>query len=679
MITLFKKYPQGSNITLLNTIYHRPEKDPETDKWSKGAISLIGKDLDTGKKIISIIEDPLYEFYTVKPEYYPQLGMYYHNTYPIEWLDLHECEYVNLDREVARHLDLLPQFYDDLKTSNKKQRIALYHTDNRIVRSQMNISDFYRYKFDCMYQNNPYPLHKGYFDIEADALKAVGEFPESGEVPINSVTFIDSWNKKGYVFLLEDKENPQYYEFKKEIQESTSNILEDIQSHMLQIFNGDSNKLFKYNIVDIQFEFFFYNEEDEIELIRDLFRVMAISNVDFVMAWNMRFDIPYIIDRCKVLGYNPIDIICHPLFKYKDCEYILDDRQLDNYHLRSDYANISVPYVLIDQLLVFSGRRKSQITSIPNFKLDTIAGLTAGCHKIDYSHITNNLKYLPKLNYRLFVIYNVMDVINQICIEESEKDIDYIFALALESNTRYSKLNKPSIVAFNEAHKLYEKLLGLITGNNINAILKPEKEKYDGAYVSEPRMLDDHPKMKINGTPIQVCNNVVDEDATSMYPSEDRNFNMSNETQIGKIIIPQQVREDEAYLHEKTIAIMNMGKTKEKDYEPPVYNRGGTFIEDFTTNNWLVFANRWLGLKNYKELLEFIMNYYTQQVYTNATIRDINGSIIDRNPDIKRIPWYIKTEQYKPKSDQIPWKIVIPTSEDLRRDINEYYSNIRIF
>ena len=29
------KYPQNSNLTIMNTIYHRPVKNPETGKYKK--------------------------------------------------------------------------------------------------------------------------------------------------------------------------------------------------------------------------------------------------------------------------------------------------------------------------------------------------------------------------------------------------------------------------------------------------------------------------------------------------------------------------------------------------------------------------------------------------------------------------------------------------------------------
>ena len=680
MNPLFPQYPDGSRLTILNTIYHKSVKGPD-GKYGTDAITLIAKDLNTMETIHRTIESPDYEYYTVKDKYVDLIGSYYHTTYPKKWLDLRICKYVDNTKAVAKLLGRL-QEYKDYMMSGNKSKMKIFHTDNRIVRSTMHISDFYRYKFSLIYTNELYQLHKGYFDIEADAAKSLGEFPELGEVPVNSVSFIDSYNKMCYVFVLEDKTNPQFYEFKDEVSKDSSNIVRDIWSNIELAMGGDSSKIDKYNIRGMKFTFLFYDEDNEISLIQDLFKIMRLSKIDFALAWNMKFDIPYLIARCQKLGYDPGTIMCDPSFERIACMYVEDNFNKDNYHLRGDRADFSVPFVLNDQLLTFTGRRKSNITSFPNFKLDTIANLTAGIHKLDYGQWTNNLKYLPKANYRIFVIYNIIDTINQMCIEESEKDIDYLFALALESNTRYSKFNKPSIVLYNEAHKLYQELLGLVVGNNVNAILTPPKESYEGAYVSEPRLLDDYSKMSINGVKIPVCNNVADEDFSSMYPSEARNFNMSNETQIGRIIIPDMLRENEAYLHEKSIAITNMGKIKGKDYTPPKFNRSGAYIEDLSTDNWLIFGNRWFNLLNYKELLEYIARYYSEFRYTEATLRDFRGGIISKNPQYDRVPWFINPKVlYKNLgySNDVSWSIRIPVSKEMEAKVNDFYNSKKRF
>ena len=669
MINLFSRYPNGSNLTILNTIYHKSRKVGET--WTDDAITLIAKDLDNDKKVIKTIDRPKYEFYVVDdPDY--QLEGYYHSTLPKNILRLVECDYKSVDVAVAEELDMKSQFYDNIRMGIRDQNKKM-HIDPRIMRSTMNISDFYRYKFRCMYKNEPYPLHKGYLDIEADAAKAVGEFPESGEVPINAVTFIDHWNWQSYTFLLEDVNNPQYYKFKEEYETTDMSIR--IWEKIKEAFGGNESKIEKYKLNNLDFKILFY--EDEITMLRDLFTVINNSGIDFLMAWNMKFDIPYIIDRIKKLGYNPADIICHPAFKYKECSYFIDENNRDMYHLRTDHATISAPFVYLDQLLMFCGRRKSTITAFPNFKLDTIANLCAGMHKLDYSHITRSLPQLPMLAYDVFAIYNIVDVIAQIVIEESEGDINYVFAMALETNTRYSKIYKPSITEYNTAIYYYEKNYGLICGNNKNQILGTPKESFDGAYVSEQRLLGDQPKLRLNGTPIMVCDNVCDEDFAAMYPSELRNFNMSDATQIGRIKIPKQVWEGDDHLHMKATSIIMKSKTK----EPSKYNRGGHYIEDISTGNWLIFGSRWLGLKDFDGLLDDVVKYLTQINPTQATVINSKHQIVVPSETAVRRPWYIDLgKNYKLKNNNYcPYRIVLPMDDKVREALMNDFVRRKVF
>ena len=49
----------------------------------------------------------------------------------------------------------------------------------------------------------------------------------------------------------------------------------------------------KYKLDQINYQFIFYDEE--IDLIRDLFKLINTKSPDFVLVWNMSFDIPYLI------------------------------------------------------------------------------------------------------------------------------------------------------------------------------------------------------------------------------------------------------------------------------------------------------------------------------------------------------------------------------------------------
>ena len=70
-------------------------------------------------------------------------------------------------------------------------------------------------------------------------------------------------------------------------------------------------------------------------------------------------------------------------------------------------------------------------------------------------------------------------------------------------------------------------------------------------------------------------------------------FGIAPNTQIGKIIVPEQV-----YLYENV-------------YHNPMYNRGGDFIENMVSDTYSEFCRRWFHLGGFKELLEDIDEYYS--------------------------------------------------------------------
>ena len=88
----------------------------------------------------------------------------------------------------------------------------------------------------------------------------------------------------------------------------------------------------------------------------------------------------------------------------------------------------------------FASKRKAKIGSYKSFKLDDIGELETGVHKLDYSHITTKLAKLPRLDFKTFVLYNIMDTVVQKCIETQTQDLEYIFTKCLVNNTIYCEL-----------------------------------------------------------------------------------------------------------------------------------------------------------------------------------------------------------------------------------------------
>lgn len=571
--------PNGANITVLNTVYHYPEKDENTGKYKKDYIVIVYKDNDTGIKYHKIIYRPKYTFYMLDED--PGYNLFFAHESEVTPV---ECYYTDIEKTIAELTDNKEFFYDNIRTGNRRANKQL-HTVNRVLGSDIDIEDYYRLLFDLQFKNEPCAITKSYLDIEVDGTFARGEFPQPGECPINAVSFINEETNKVYVFLLENNRNPQIQEFKKMIRKE---FFDEIQEFIIENVGG-VDKAIKYGVDKLGFEFYFYKEEEEIRLIQDLFLKINSLSPDFLIAWNMAFDIPYIIERIKNLGYDPADIMSDINYKEKYADYYLDTIHGVEYEARGDFYKIASDTIYLDQLIHFASRRKNQ-SQFPNFKLDTAGSIIAGVNKLDYSHITTQIAKLPYLDYKTFVLYNIFDTIVQKCIEAKVNDIDYIFNKCLMNNTRYAKGHRQSYYLTNRAIKEFRKS-GYIFGNNVNKYLRGEKTEFEGAMVNDTTHNSDYAKVKQYGEVLNLARNLVDYDYKSLYPSVTRENNLAPNTIIAKIFIDQEVHE------------------KENSNKNPYYERGGAFMEDLMCENYILFAHRWLHLADVKEMIMDLKTY----------------------------------------------------------------------
>jgi DNA polymerase elongation subunit (family B) len=457
-----------------------------------------------------------------------------------------------------------------------------------IFMSDIKIVDHYRFKFAHNYTNNIGKLWKGFFDIEVDGKWAKGDFVEMGECEINLVSFCDDASDTVHTFILNNPNNPLIKEFRDEV-ESGKFGWQEIHDFVVNAVGGIKNAK-KYNLLKTKYLLSFYDYE--IELIADLFRTMHKCSPDFILGWNSSgFDLNYIINRIIALGYNPEDIMCDESWPIKVVRHVVDTKNENNLAERGDYTFISGLPVFIDQMIQYASRRKSKIGSYKSFKLDDIGLLEAKVQKLDYSHITNSVTELPWRDFKTFVIYNIMDVIVQKCIETKTQDIEYIFAKCITNNTTYKKGHRQTVYLINRMANDWYKM-GYIIGNNTNKN-NPKPPKYLGALVGKPENTNDYSKMKINGRAIWVCENLIDYDFKALYPSLDGENNIAPNTLIAKIEINEKVYDNEnAY-----------GIEAEK------YSRSGEFIENMVTDNHIEFCHRWFKLAGFQEVLEDIDEY----------------------------------------------------------------------
>ena len=500
---LLTQYPEGSDITIMNTYYSYP-KFEDGKKVQEDYMFLVYKDNETNEKGYRIIKNPTYTFYKIKDgvevPYYNELFISRDKVEPIT------VPYAKLDAAVAKVNGFEEEYKDNLRNRNRMANQA-FHTMPNIFNSDTNIEDHYRFKFAQTYTNNITKLSKGFFDIEVDGKWAQGDFVQMGECPINCVSYYDSTSDTVYTFILNDDRNPQIKDLSDRINSGKFGW-QEIHDFVVEAVGG-KKKAKKYGLMDTKFQITFY--DSEIELIADLFHTIHYTCPDFVLSYNgSAFDIPYIIARCYKLGYAPEDILCDQSWPVKVVKNVVDERNLSMLPERGDFTFISGKPVFIDQMIQYASRRKAKYGSINSFKLDDIGLKEAGVKKLDYSHITHSVTELPWINFEVFVKYNIMDVIVQKCIEVQTQDIEYIFAKCVTNNTSYKKGHRQTVYLINRmCNDWYKK--GFIIGNNVNKnTSKPPK--YLGALVGNPDNTNDYSKMKINGRVILVCENLIDYD-----------------------------------------------------------------------------------------------------------------------------------------------------------------------
>ena len=500
---MLDRYPNGSDLTILNCFYQYATKDEE-GKRVPDYLVIVYRDNVTGKKNHEIIQNPDFTFYITKNQApnYNQLFIERDKVEPVT------CKYAGLKKKIAELTGNL-DFYNDNISMGKSGENEKLHTLTNIFSSDISIEDYYRKEFGKKFTNNTYKLSKAFFDIEVDTRYMAGDFVEMGECPINALAYF-SCNNNGLKitsYLLRDNRNNLIEEFENEV---SFNIFSesDIKNFIEENIGGwKQYKRFNLDQVGIEIKFF----DNEIELLSSFFNQVHYDDNDFILSWNgSAFDIEYIIARISVLGYNPVDIMCDKTWEVKQVRNYVDQKNLSNFAERGDYTFISGNTVWIDQMIQFASRRKAKIGSFTSFKLDAIGEVVAKVHKLDYSHITKNIAMLPWLDYKIFVLYNIFDVIVQYCIEYKNNDLEYIFAKALMNNTSYKKIHRQSVYLINRMGKEWEKM-GYVIGNNVNK-WNEKPDKFAGALVGNPLNINDYSKIKINNIPIMAADTDQDYD-----------------------------------------------------------------------------------------------------------------------------------------------------------------------
>lgn len=597
---LIPSYPLGSDLVILDATYHFPNKQQVESYngaktvYTPDTMTIVYKDNTTGKKGIEVIEKPNYVFYMLKNNIpTPNYDMFFTD---MKNLDEIKCKYRDVNKAIAEKLDqyegttkYTDLFKKNVRDGNYRANME-FQKSRRVFGSDIPINDFYRMRFAEQYKNTETPVSRAYLDIEVDVKLSPTDFPTNGNCPINAISYFEHDTKRLFTFLLNQKDvNPKSNEFCTTVDNHVFN--EEFKGFLNETLGSEKVKDFK--LENIQTKVLVY--DDELTLLKDLFGYINYTKPDFLMVWNMSFDIPFIINRIIALGGNPKEIMCihdiNPL--YENCNYIVDSDHED-FATKGDYADITSYTVYLDQLIQFASRRRGG-AQYRSYSLDYIGDEMAGVQKLHYENIAANVMELPYNDYRTFVKYNMMDVLVQYCIEFKADDILYVFDKALLNCTEYKKVHRQTIYLSNRATIMFKNFGDYVLGNNLNKFKPKPTVKYEGAYVADPCKFGDKYKDKVNGIPIMRASNAIDFDFTRLYPSITQEYNMAPNTEIGYIKIPDKIYEAENATHNEK------------------YTRSGQFIEDMTSECDIEFAHRWFNLASFKEAYADIIEYFNTE------------------------------------------------------------------
>ena len=306
------------------------------------------------------------------------------------------------------------------------------------------------------------PLKVAFIDIE---VYSPGEFPEPREAkaPINAITLYDTYTK---------------------------------------IYNIWGTKPYTVKQSDMVYHYF----ADEKEMMKDFIQFFELADIDVFSGFNSEsFDIPYIMNRINNILDSDWAKRMSPVGEVYSSDYVNRFGALTQ---KWKIQGISC----IDYLEIY---RKLIAKELPSFKLNYIAELELGEHKLEYEQ--SNLFDLADKDWERFIDYNIQDVVLLVKLDQKLKYLHILRLLAYAGLTDMeSAMGTTAVTLGGMAIRCKYRNKKLMT------FKREGKGTYAGAFVIDP----------IKG----FHSAIASFDANSLYPNTCITCNISPETKLGYII-----------------------------------------------------------------------------------------------------------------------------------------------
>ena len=600
----------------------------------------IWRDVETDEKFINIEENPKMPVYIEKPEYRDHSNNQ-------DYKEREKCNkyyvpYNNIPFFIANNSGPKgKQLLNNIMTTRNYRDLNLFYTYPYIFGADYDIRAYRRFEWRKNVGDDvPLKIHKAFMDIEVNGFENPG-FPNPNTDPVDLITLIDAYTRNVYTFAYMHQpyqlepvpRKPQNFDSlnrqsKAVIMDAIETATErnTLRSHRWEqedqlinepeVLNKAIHDEFDEKYPNMEYhQFYFFNE---LEMIRALFDLVHEISPDFLDIWNIGFDMPYLIDRIKALGGDPVEIICDPEFPNKVLRWHKDTYHFDIEN-KNDWLECTSKTVYRDQMEDYGAVRKGQGT-LRSFKLDYIANRELGDSKYLYED-NGTIKTIGYRNYLKYFVYNIKDVLLQFGIDEVTEDIDTIYHNCYSNITPYEACFKQTEVLRNVQYRTYD-AQGIIPGCNVNKIRvnidrrkhpekydKKRKPNYEGALVGDPNLIHKF-GMRI-GTKAKTNRRFrisVDMDMKAFYPSTNIACNISGPTLVGKIILDSnQYDTSPNHMYEDLIPMRGYthhpGFEKKKRFAGDVSNE---CIDNFQTGNVLAFGRKWLNLPSVTQMAQRI-------------------------------------------------------------------------
>ncbi len=482
-----------------------------------GAIVANLKDVKTNESTLAIIERPQRPLWVTKPQL--RNHSLKKEFAPEAELDMHIVPQDQLAEGIFKAIHgFNPTRYINLRHQMQSPYVYGADIDVRLILKK-SLADKCKGEYPTVY-------HTSFLDIETDVVHNTGR--------IIAMSFVDCRTKQIFSAFeqsyakVKDSEEQVRSTFDKELDK----LVDQLKPTAKKVFTAKDYKLHTKAC------------NSELELILWIFKNLHICKPDFCGIWGINFDAPRLEQRLEILGVDPASVFCHPdvpakyrYFNYKPSIEKPGSKGKKHFAERWHWLAVAGYTQFYCAMALFARLRKAK-GMLPSYKLDYVAGYMIGAGKLDFGGADHYI--MQTTRFIEYVVYNIFDVLLIDIMERLGKNV--LQLMALTTTSLIDSFAKQTVMSrdFFYFHCRNRRRVPAATAGSLEVTGDEDIENVGGNVLS-PFLVKNTAIPILQETPIikGMHKFVADLDATALYPSIMREFNISRETKLATVISMQ--------------------------------------------------------------------------------------------------------------------------------------------